>query len=171
MEIKTTTIYDKDRLIRFNHFMSLQRKVFWLIMSIVTLGFVGYYIYFTMTYGFYVKMLFACSLIIVNDIVYIVLHIVMPYFTVKKSKSLNAEIEYIFYDEYFTVNASSVYENSESKMSYSVIKRALKRNNELYLISGNRRAFLVDLSTLTAEEANGLKEILSKYIELKKIKW
>jgi len=171
MEIKINTKYDKDRLIRFNHFMSLQKKVFWLMVAIVTLGFVGYYVYFTMTYGFYIKMLVACSLIVVMDIVYIILHIVMPYFTVKKSRTLNAEIEYVFYDEYLTMDAATALESSVSKINYSAIIKAIKKNNELYLLVKSNQALLVDLSSLTSEETNRLKEILSKYIKPEKLKW
>ena len=171
MEIKINTKYDKDRLIRFNHFMSLQKKVFWLMVAIITLGFVGYYVYFTMTYGFYVKMLVACSLIVVMDIVYIILHIVMPYFTVKKSRTLNAEIEYVFYDEHLTMNAATALESSVSKINYSAIIKAIKKNNELYLLVKSNQALLVDLSTLTSDEISRLKESLSKYIKPEKLKW
>ncbi|MBQ9745090.1 MAG: hypothetical protein IJW19_08195 [Clostridia bacterium] len=171
MEIKATTVYDKSRLIRFNHFISLQKKAFWIFMSVATLGIMGYYTYFTLTYGFYLKMLMACSLIVVFDVACVILHIAMPYFTVKKSRSLDARVEYTFCDEALLTYAKTKYEEENNRTKYSAIKKAVRRGGELYLFLESNQAFLVDISTLSSNDADAIKEILSRHIDEKKIKW
>ncbi|MBQ8393246.1 MAG: hypothetical protein IJX51_05680 [Clostridia bacterium] len=171
MEIKAITVYDKSRLIRFNHFMSLHKRAFWIFMAVATLGIMGYYTYFTLTYGFYAKMLAACSLILVLDVACVILHIIMPYFTVKKSRSLDARVEYTFFDEALSIHAESKYEEENSKTKYSVIKKAVRRGGELYLILESNQAFLVDISALSSNDVCAIKEILSRHMDEKKIKW
>ena len=96
MPITVSTVYTKERLIRLQHFTAANKPVFWTFMAICTLLVAGCWIWLVSLslpvdhfniYLFYIFLLDALMLF---------LYFVLPYLTVKKSKSLDATLTYTF---------------------------------------------------------------------------
>ena len=176
MEITTSTVYTKERLLkfsRFHFFSNAKRIVFYSVLTvvlffaalvavidgIVTKNFTSY------SYYFIILFIFTVLLVAFN----LFMALILPLFTVKKAKSLNATVEFIFKDDGFIMKSHSDFANGEEEYSYSAFERVANKNGELYLYLSRNSCYIADVSSLLAEEREQLKAVLSKNI--KKVKW
>ena len=95
--------------------------------------------------------------------------LILPLFTVKKAKSLNATVEFTFKDDGFTMKSYSELASGEDFYAYSAFERAANKNDELYLYFSRNSCYIADISELSTEEKEQIK---AKLVEnVKKVKW
>ena len=96
MKFSNRTVYDKERLIRFNNFTILKKRFFWVLMIVCTVLASGSFA-MTLALGIYNStILLGFSLIVLLDVTYIFCCFVLPRFTVNKAVGLNTNILFEF---------------------------------------------------------------------------
>lgn len=176
MDLTVNTVYTKERLLkfsRFHFFSNTKRIVFYSVLTVVLfIAALFSLIYGLITksfnsYSYYFFILFILTVCL--DIFNLFTALILPLFTVKKAKSLNATVEFTFKDEGLTMKAHSEFAEGDEFLSYSAFERIAKKKDELYLYLSRNNCYIVDLSSLLTEEKEQLKATLCESI--KKVKW
>ena len=176
MEITTSTVYTKERLLkfsRFHFFSNTKRIVFYSVLTVILFVVALFSVIYGLitksfnSFSYYFILLFAFTVLL--DAFNLFMALILPLFTVKKAKSLNATVEFIFKDDGFIMKSHSDFANGEEEYSYSAFERVANKNGELYLYLSRNTCYIADVSSLLAEEREQLKAVLSKNI--KKVKW
>ena len=167
MPIDVSTVYSKDRLLKYNFYVVKQKKVLW---SVVMLTAVFAVIQFVFKHldddgKFYI------SLILIWDALVCFLYFVLPIFLVNKAKNKDIIVHYSFTEN----EIRSCFDNSlisEARVSkYETIVKLAKNGEDLYLFIDKKHAYLVDISTFDTEQLSKLKVALASKIPAKKFKW
>lgn len=176
MEITTSTVYTRERLLkfsRFHFFSNTKRIVFYSVLTVLlfisaTVSLVHGIINKSFnSYSYYFIFLFVLTVLL--DIFNLFTALILPLFTVKKAKSLNATVEFTFKDDGFTMKSYSELANGDNFYAYSAFERAANKNDELYLYFSRNSCYIADISKLSAEEKEQIK---AKLVEnVKKVKW
>ena len=148
MRFTATTVYSREKLANFNKFVALEKKWFWVFLSactIITLTSFILLLYFKTVDK---TVLFGLSLIALIDVFYIVITFVIPKFAAKKSPALDAEINFEFYNDCFSVKALTKTGHETAEHRYSIIKKARGYKDSIYLYIAKQQAYIVDKSTL-----------------------
>ena len=170
MEINNSTVYTKERLLRFNRFYAKNQIFLWcaLPISTVLVYFIGLIQAIFSELSLPVA---ACALVLTlfDIILPLMFFVILPKYVLKKTKILNTVIEYKFTDGeiFISVNNESIEE--KTSMRYSMLQKAAKNSDELYLFLSSSNAFVVDLSLISDEEKEQLKSALKANI--KKVRW
>ncbi len=170
MEINNSTVYTKERLLRFNRFYAKNQIFLWcaLPISTVLVYFIGLIQAIFSELSLPVA---ACALVLTlfDIILPLMFFVILPKYVLKKTKILNTVIEYKFTDGeiFIAVNNESIEE--KTSMKYSMLQKAAKNSDELYLFLSSSNAFVVDLSLISDEEKEQLKSALKANI--KKVRW
>ena len=171
MPIQVTTVYTKERLLRFNAFVAKAKWWMWLLLGICTLIVAAAWGLMlslgeqdTSVTGAFIAILFL-------DLFYVLLAVVIPRFTVKKAKNLDTSIQYAFDVDSFTAEAQNQYVDEKTTVKYTMIKRAIHSDGELYLMISSINAYVVDVSTLSREDALLLRQLLEEKLTKKRVKW
>lgn len=170
MEINNSTVYTKERLLRFNRFYAKNQIFLWcaLPISTVLVYFIGLIQAIFSELSLPVA---ACALVLTlfDIILPLMFFVILPKYVLKKTKILNTVIEYKFTDGeiFIAVNNESIEE--KTSMKYSMLQKAAKNSDELYLFLSSSNAFVVDLSLMSDEEKEQLKSALKANI--KKVRW
>lgn len=174
MEIKTSTEYTAERLIRFNTAHMLKSKLRWILFAIVTL------IFFSGTVLAVVKGIINSSadgvafyvvllvIILFIDFYMIYASFISPRIKISKSPFINAKLNVTFYDEEFVTHGQTDKNTTQNSHSYNLIDCAIKSREDLYLYVSKSHAYIVDLSNLNEEQKTQIKEKLQN---AKSIKW
>ena len=171
MPINVNTVYTKQRLIRFNHYLARNRKVFWGLMTAFTLFAVLSMIFLAAIEADFGGLVIYLILILALDALSVFLYFGLPYFTFKKSKSLNTSIRYSFESDYLSIVATNQYSNENANVLYTIFSGVARNGNDLYLFLSGIKAYVVDLSALTPEQIEAIRELLVRNVNPKKIKW
>ena len=176
MEITTSTVYTRERLLKFSrfHFFSNTRRiVFYSVLTVLlfisaTVSLVHGIINKSFnSYAYYFIFLFVLTVLL--DVFNLFTALILPLFTVKKAKSLNATVEFTFKDDGFTMKSHSELASGEDFYAYSAFERAANKKDELYLYFSRNSCYIADISELSAEEKEQIK---AKLVEnVKKVKW
>jgi hypothetical protein len=170
MEINNSTVYTKERLLRFNRFYAKNQIFLWcaLPISTVLVYFIGLIQAIFSELSLPVA---ACAFVLTlfDIILPLMFFVILPKYVLKKTKILNTVIEYKFTDGeiFISVNNESIEE--KTSMKYSMLQKAAKNSDELYLFLSSSNAFVVDLSLISDEEKEQLKSALKANI--KKVRW
>ena len=170
MEINNSTVYTKERLLRFNRFYAKNQKFLWCALPISTV--LVYFIGLIQAIFSELSLpIAACALVLTlfDIILPLMFFVILPKYVLKKTKILNTVIEYKFTDGeiFIAVNNESIEE--KTSMKYSMLRKAAKNSDELYLFLSSSNAFVVDLSLMLDEEKEQLKSALKANI--KKVRW
>ena len=171
MLVEVKTVYTKEVLLRFQLFMAGRRKFLWICMGICSTLIYGCLLWLrwlgiedpTVNYG--------AIAITILDLLYIFLLLILPRFTVKKSKSLNTVVNYTFYEDHYQILTSNPYSNETATHQYTLLHHAEKRDSTLYLFITNHQAQIVDLAELPYKELCLLRQTLEANLGPKKVKW
>ena len=107
MKFSNRTVYDKERLIRFNNFIILKKRFFWLFMIVCTVLVFGSFA-LTLALRIYDSTILLCfALTIFIDITYVLGYLVLPRFTVNKAVGLNTNILFEFQEDTFKLSATN----------------------------------------------------------------
>ena len=80
-------------------------------------------------------------------------------------------LEYAFDVDSFSLQAENQYTAESATVQYAAITKVSKNKSDLYLFLSSRQAYVVDLSALSPEQIDTLKDIMIAKIPQKKIKW
>ena len=164
MPIEITTVYDKQRLIRFNNYVAASRKWFWIFLGICT-AIVAFACVIAPEVWHYALILLGM------DLLCVLFYFVIPRFTIKRSVAFNATVQYVFDAEQILIQSESKHAKESSETRYTVIKRVGKHGSDLYLFISSMQAYVVDLSTLTEQQIADLRAVLYQHVKPSKIKW
>ena len=171
MPINVSTVYDRERILRLNNYFAHSKFVFWIVMGIASLLVMASFTLLAIldTLSFQI---WACLIsVIFIDILYLFSYLVLPLIALNKNKSLNVKITYSFDTDSFQLNAVNEHMNENMTAKYTMLIKVVKENTDLYMFISNRQAYVVDLSGLSEEQIEMLKETMEKHIRPNKIKW
>ena len=170
MELKISTVYTKQRLLRFNDYFWMQRKVFFSFMAVCTLfiwacvGLLAFVDALTDT-------VVLCGVMVTfMDLAYLFGAFVLPRLT-KKSPSVDAVLTYVFKDGEINIFAETAQENSTVTMKYPAIIKVGKKDDDVYLFISKRQGYIVDVSELSEIELLALKALVTAHLPGGKVKW
>ncbi len=159
-EFECETVYDMNRLMRFNLHHFLRKK--WFIASVlVMVGFVALtFIVSWIFEGFNGDLFFALVVVLGLCLLYLVLTLVVPFFTVKKSPNYLANLHMSFFKDGFSVAADTKMGDENSNLRYEAIYRITESKSDLYLYISSNQAMIVDKNGFTLGDAECLKAFL-----------
>lgn len=146
MNFSNQTIYDKERLIRFNNFVALRKRIFWSFMIVCTvLTSISFVL--TLALKSYDLTIFICfAIIVVIDTTFVFCYFILPRITINKAITLNADIFFEFKEDTFKISATTKNGAESSKLNYSAIIKVMESNQDIYLYISTRQAYIVDKS-------------------------
>ncbi len=167
MLFSAKTVYDKERLLRFNTFYVLSRRLFWIVMLVSTL-LVSAAFALSMASGNSDKLIIFCFILVwVIVLLYTFLTLILPVLSIKKAKSLGAVITYTFDERSFKLEAEANGQKSMNEVSYSILEKVMESKQDIYLFLNNRQCFIVDKSGFT----DGSPETLIKLLKAQNVKF
>lgn len=171
MELKISTVYTKQRLVRFNDYFWAQRKGFFATFVVCTLLVWGCTIFLSIFDALSDTIRLCCGMVTVLDITLIFSAFVLPRLTVKKSPAIDAMMEYCFNEEDINISSETKTEKGSVTYKYAAIVKVGKRNDDLYLFISARQAYIVDVSNLSEIELLALKALVTSHLPARKVKW
>ena len=146
MKFSNRTVYDKERLIRFNKFVVLKKR-FSLVLMIVCTVFVSISFALTLALNSYNStILLGFALVVVCDIMYAFYILILPRIAINKEISLNADILFEFQEETIKISATTKIGAESSELNYSAIIKVMESNRDIYLYISTRQAYILDKS-------------------------
>ena len=171
MPINVSTVYDRERILRLNNYFARSKFVFWIVMGIASLLVMASFTLLAILDALSFQ-IWACLIsVIFIDILYLFSYLVLPRIALNKNKSLNVKITYSFDTDSFQLNAVNEHMNENMTAKYTMLIKVVKENTDLYMFISNRQAYVVDLSGLSKEQIEILKETMEMHIKPNKIKW
>lgn len=171
MPINVSTVYDRERILRLKNYFARSKFVFWIVMGIASLLVFASFTLLAILDALSFQ-IWACLIsVIFIDILYLFSYLVLPRIALNKNKSLNVKITYSFDTDSFQLNAVNEHMNENMTAKYTMLIKVVKENTDLYMFISNRQAYVVDLSGLSEEQCDALKETMEKHIRPNKIKW
>lgn len=169
MEVFYSTTYTKERLMSFTRYGMGMQKWAWILFLVSNLTvFACCVLLWMLSDPIGITFLYT---ILVIDATYILLRVILPLASIKKSRALNAEVRYLFSEDSFHVEASTKDMSEKIDMRYSALVRAACNKEDLYLFIPQRQAYIVDISKMPYEEKKALRDKLYRCIPKEKIKW
>lgn len=148
------TIYTKERLLRFNTYIFMRRKLVWIACLIISV-LISIPFFVSLANGEFNKKYFLYFVLIFCwTTLYFLYRLVLPRLTINKSPKLNAIVKYEFYDSHFIISSPSNSFPESPEMSYELISNAFFYNNDLYIYLSNRRLFIVDTQSFETATKN-----------------
>ncbi len=171
MELKISTVYTKQRLVRFNDYFWAQRKGFFATFAVCTLLVWGCTLFLSIFDALNDTVRLCCGMVTVLDVTLLFSAFVLPRLTVKKSPTIDAVMGYCFNEEAMNISAETNTENASVTLKYPAIVKVGKKNEDLYLFISARQAYIVDTSELTEIELLALKALVTSHLPARKVKW
>ncbi|MBE6885376.1 MAG: YcxB family protein [Ruminococcaceae bacterium] len=168
MAIQSTTVYTKERLLRFNDYIVLtKRALHWVPLLVASLV-----VFASAFLGGFSDFLSLCALIaVVCDVAVLFAYLILPRITVGKAKSLNSICRFTFEENQLILTTQNDQMEDTSTFRYSFFTAADKNGDVLYLFISRYQGFIVDLSGLSPEEQSNLRTLLSQKFPQKQLKW
>ncbi len=171
MELKISTVYTKQRLLRFNDYFWMQRKVFFSFMAVCTL-----LVWASVALLIFIDALtdtvVLCSVMVTfMDLAYLFGAFVLPRLTANKAPAADAVLDYVFRDGEMSINVETDKENANSTIKYPAIIKVGKKNDDVYLFISKRQGYIVDVSELSEIELDALKALVTSHLPVRKVKW
>lgn len=170
MEIKVSTVYTKDRLVRFNRFYAAQKKFFWILLAVCTAIIIFDIVLLALLDALTETIIFSAFMVFIVDVMSVITSFVLPNATVKKSPSIDAKLEYSFTEDSFVVSAEAKNMSDSVTIKYPALVSVAKKE-DVYLFISKRQCYIVDISSLTDLEILALKSLVTSHLSPKKVKW
>lgn len=171
MPIEVTSVYTKRRLIRYQIYVATSKKFFWTLVIVGTLLVFAVEIVGAALTDVPFSMSAYHWFLLAWDALCVFLYFVLPFLLINKNKSLNTIVNFTFDQDTISYQSTSALINENSTVRYAMLVKAIKKGSELYLFINGNQAYLVDLSTLSSEQINCLKDVLTLNLSHKKVKW
>ena len=170
MEINNSTVYTKERLLKFNYYFARNQKFMWIVLSVATP--IVYFVALMQIIFSELSLTIAMcclALFLLDVLMPLMLFVFLPKSVIRKTKTLGTTIEYGFGEDEFSISVKNDILEEKSTMKYSMLQKAAKNKDELYLFIQPNNAFVVDLSEMSDEDKEALENALKA--NLKKVKW
>ena len=168
MRFSASATYSCERLANFNKFVALEKKWFWIFLSVCTLLTFASFILLLSLGDFNKTVLFGVVVLSLIDVFYVAVTFIAPKIAIKKSPALDAQINFEFYSDYFKAGAITKTGNETAEHRYSVIIKAKENKGDFYLYIAKQQAYIIDKSTLEPNSLDEFKTFLkNRNINLK----
>ena len=173
MPIQTTTINTRERLLRLNHYYQLVQRKWLLILLVFEMILTAVILIKDFADGPPLSEVNGIMFVLiwVLGITWIVTMLIVPRFSFKKAKNLNAVIETTFSEQSMRYSVSAAHATESGEMQYGMFVKYIRNKDDLYLFLSARQVWIVDLSALSPEQTEQLHTLLSQKIVSKKNKW
>ena len=148
MRFSATTVYNREKLADFNKFVALERKWFWILLSVCTVVTLSSFLLLLALGTFDKTVLFGLLLVAFVDVFYLLITFLVPKIVAKRSPALNATISFEFHSDVFSVSAVTKTGREAAEHRYSLIIKARETTDVIYLYIAKQQAYIVDKSTL-----------------------
>ena len=154
MNFNVETAYTRERLLKFNTFVFMRRKIVWIACLIIAV-LISIPFFVSLANGEFSKKDFL-YLILVAWVValYFLYRLVLPLLTINKNPLLNAVVKYEFHDSHFTISSPSGSFPESPEISYDLITKVFFYKNDLYIYFSNSRLFILDTQSFEADTKN-----------------
>ncbi len=149
------SVYTLDRLMRFNTFHAFSKKWIWILLALCTAFVYVTGIFSIITNGWDNKLAFSMLFITLLDVLYVLLALVLPRFTFKKTPGFEAVIDFQFYDDIFVSDVKTDKLTEHTEVKYESVTNARISGGDLYLYISANQAHIVDTSTLSPNDLSG----------------
>lgn len=154
MNFNIETTYTKERLLRFNTYVFMRRKVVWISCLIINV-LLSILFFIFLANGEFNKKYFSCFVFtFCLTALYFLYRLVLPRLTINKSPQLNAVAKFEFYDSYFTISSPSNSFPKSPEISYDLISKVSFYKNDLYIYFSKRELFILDTQSFEEETKN-----------------
>ena len=168
MRFSANTVYSRERLAYFNKFVALEKRWFWIFLSVATLLCSASFFLLLLWDSFNKTALFGFVLIVFIDVFYFIVTLVIPKIAVKKSPALDAQINFEFHNDCFSVCAQTKAGREAAEHRYSVIIKAREYKGDFYLFIAKQQAYIIDKASLQPDSIEDFKFFLkNRNINLK----
>ncbi len=171
MELKISTVYTKQRLLRFNDYFWMQRKVFFSFMAACTLLVWACVALLIFIDALTDTVVLCCAMVTLIDLAYLFGAFALPRLTANKSPSVDAVLDYVFKDGEMSISVETGNESANSTIKYPAIIKVGKKENDVYLFVSKRQGYIVDVSELSEIELDALKALVTSHLPGGKVKW
>lgn len=171
MEIKASTILDRERLLRFSHYVAASKKVFWTIIGIYFLIDTALFVVLGILNSLSPRFIFLYGIAVLFILYVIFMYFGYPYLYVKKAKNLNAVSDFVFLDDKFEIETETDSFSERFTCRYDTLFKVAKNGDDVYLFLAKGRASIVDVSSLSDEQKLQLAEALRGFFPKKRFKW
>ena len=170
MPINTSTVYTRERLIKFNDHMASRHKFLSILVGVCTVIVLLAFALNCVMGDVSTNMIIMLCAMLVLDLIVVLMYWVLPRIIVKKEKNLNYVINYSFEEDQFTIDVQSDEVCEKSTLKYSFLT-AIERgkSGDIYLFIQHNQAYIVDTSELSYENIFQLRSIFNR--NAKKFKW
>ena len=154
MNFNIETTYTKERLLRFNTFVFMRRKILW-IACLIRGVLISIPFFVSLANGEFNKKSFIYFLAVSCLItLYFVYRLVLPRLTINKNPQLNAVVKYEFHDSHFKISSPSSSFHESPEISYDIISNVFFYKNDLYIYFSNSRLFILDTQSFETDARN-----------------
>ena len=161
MRFSADTVYDRERLLRFNSFYVAHKRVMWAILIISTLLATAIFVWQATSIGFNSTSTAALAAVVAADVFYVLFNLVIPRFSIKKARTLNARIKFIFFDATFRLEAPALMPNGAPDIFYTSLSKVMQSEKDIYLLLNSKQCFIVDKAGFTLGSADELLDFLA----------
>ncbi len=171
MPITISTQYTKERLLRFNRYVTRSKWPMWVLLAVCTLIF-AFCFAFLAALGALDSTMWICFFVLVAiDLLYLFSAVILPPILVKKVKNLDAFVHYTFDADHFLTAAETAFLQENQTVKYSFLRRVVRDGELVYLFISRQNAYIIDLSGLRGEQIALLQGTLASAVGQKKMKW
>ncbi len=170
MPIETTTVYTKERLMRFQDYIFSARKIQFIFSAAISVICLLCAVLMIVLWGDF-KLFLECLLLFVFISIYNFAMYLLPRLLIRKAKNMNAEVHFSFGETAVRTSTTSAIGSEETSLYYTAFHKIGKKRNELYLFLDARRAMIVDLAPLSEEQIQSIKNLLEPHFKPRKFKW
>lgn len=171
MELKISTVYTKERLLRFNDYYWMQRKAFFAFMAGCTLLVWACVAFLAFMNALSETVAFCGAMVTLMDAAYLFAAFLLPRLTANKATSIGAVLDFVFKDGEMDIVAETNKERSTSTIKYPAIVKVGKKKTDVYLFISKRQGYIVDTSELSEIELLALKALVTSHLPARKVKW
>ena len=171
MELKISTVYTKERLLRFNDYYWMQRKAFFAFMAGCTLLVWACVAFLAFMNALSETVTFCGVMVTLMDAAYLFAAFLLPRLTANKATSIGAVLDFVFKDGEMDIVAETNKERSTSTIKDPAIVKVGKKKTDVYLFVSKRQGYIVDTSELSEIELLALKALVTSHLPARKVKW
>ena len=169
MVFSVNTVYNKERLLRYNDFVSIRKRFFWTLIIVCSVLIYSVFIFDRVMHFDNAVILFCFFMTVALDFIIVFSTFILPRITIKKSLSLNAQITSEFGEESFKITASTPLTSESMDVKYSALVKVMESDKDIYLFISRQKAYVLDKDGFTLGTPKGLVDFLvSKNIPYKK---
>lgn len=171
MEIKSTTVHNKERLIRYSDYFAKMKKPFWIFYAVCTAWIFLLDAYLLLNDALTFELISMGVLVVFVDLLMVAFFWVIPRIAIKKAHNRDAVLTYTFREDGADFTAESMMIKESGSFKYPAIIKACKNGSDVYLFISKRQAYIVDISELTEIEVLALKALVTDHLPARKVKW